>query len=142
MPEFLSAEWFALVDGTDLGCDPSISCTVEQLVTGGPAGDVRYRVSIADGRLRLEPGPGPADVSLRLGWSCAVALATGRNTAHDAFQQGEVRCAGDLRALQAFGNAIAAAGQALGRLQDQTTYPADGDPRPLDIAPTRDSAGR
>ena len=109
MPEFLSAEWFALAHGMELGCDPSLACTVEQVVTGGPAGDTWYRVSINAGRLEFEPGPGPADVRLTLSWRCAIALATGEHTAHYVFQR-EVRCSGDLHGLQSFSVAIAAAG--------------------------------
>jgi len=140
--EFLSADWFALVEGTELGCDPSLACTVEHLVTGGPAGDVRYRVGIVGGRLHVEAGPGRADVALRLSWDCAVALATGEKTAHDAFQRGEVRCAGDLGALQALSGALAGAGPALGRLRRLTTFPAAGRSRPRQAVPTGDAAGR
>jgi len=142
VPEFLSTEWFALVDGTDLGCDPSLACTVEQLVTDGPAADVRYRVSVGGGRLHLEVGPGPADVCLRLSWSCAIALATGARTAHDAFQRGEVRCSGDLHALQVFSAAIAGAGDALSRLRDETTYPVAPRSQPTDAASTRGASGQ
>ena len=141
MPEFLSAEWFALVGEIELGCDPSLACTIEQLVTGAPEGDIRYRASIREGRLEVEAGPGPADVRLRLSWSCAMALATGERTAHDAFQRGEVRCSGDLSALQRFTSAIATAGEALSRLRDQTTFPG-GLPKPTGAATFRDPAGR
>jgi hypothetical protein len=141
VPEFLSSAWFALVHGTELGCDPSLACTIDQLITGGPAGDVAYRVRIHEGRLELELGPGPADVHLTLSWSCALALAAGEQTAHDAFQRGEVRCSGDLHALQAFSAAIAAAGPVLSRLRDQTTYPGTG-LRPAIGPAARDRAGR
>jgi hypothetical protein len=141
VPEFLSAEWFDLVRETELGCDPSLACTVEQLVTGAPEGDIRYRASIRQGRLEVEAGPGPADVRLRLSWSCAIALATGERTAHDAFQRGEVRCSGDLAALQTFTTAIASAGEALTRLRGQTTF-TGGLPPPIDAAALPDPAGR
>jgi hypothetical protein len=141
VPEFLSADWFALVRQTEVGCDPSLACTVEQLVTGGPTGDVRYRATIRQGRLEIEAGPGPADVRLRLSWSCAVALATGERTAHDAFQRGEVRCSGDLSALQRFTSAIATAGEALSRLRAQTTY-TGGLRTPADAATLGDPTGR
>ena len=128
MPEFLSAAWFAAIDGIEIGTDPSLSFELEQVVTGAPAGEVRYRATVRDGRLSVSPGAGarPPDATLRLSWSTAVALATGARTAHQAFRDGEVQFAGDLRRVQALTAAFGAISAAAAAIREATTYPVAG----------------
>ena len=128
MPEFLSAAWFAAIDSIGIGTDTSLTFELEQVVTGAPAGEIRYRASVRDGRLTVAPGAGagPPDATLRLSWSTAVALATGARTAHEAFRDGEVRFAGDLRRIQALTAALVAISDAAAALRDATTYPVAG----------------
>lgn len=126
MATFLSAEWFSLLASARIAADPTLTFTLDQVVTGGPDGDIRYRVTIAGGGLRVTRADAgdPADATLRLAFHTAVDLASGRRPAHDAFLGGEVTFSGDLRRLQAVAAALAGLAGALGHVQDHTTYPA------------------
>jgi alkyl sulfatase BDS1-like metallo-beta-lactamase superfamily hydrolase len=129
MAVFLSDEWFAAVDGTRTGCDPDVTFRLDQVVTGAPGGDLRYRVSVTGGTLHVSPGPTPdrsADATLTVPYATAVELASGRRTAHDAFLAGAVRFAGDPRRLQELAAALGSLGDALAAVRDATTYPQAG----------------
>ncbi|HEY2430807.1 MAG TPA: SCP2 sterol-binding domain-containing protein, partial [Acidimicrobiales bacterium] len=66
------------------------------------------------------------DATLRMTYTTAVALATGRRTADEAFRRGDVHFTGDLRRLQELTQALAAIGGAVGAVHDRTTYPVSG----------------
>ncbi len=119
MARFLSEEWFALLEG--LPVSPDVDARVGYVITGGPAGEVRYVLAAHDGRLRVAPD-GPTDITVRTDHATAVELATGRCTAHDAFLAGKVRFAGDLGRLQSLTAAVAARGDALAAVRDATTH--------------------
>src|SRR5215217_5690242 len=66
-----------------------IDATVEQVVTGGPEGDVHWSVRLASGRAQVVVGPAPAaDVSLTTDWETARALTAGELAVTDAFLAG------------------------------------------------------
>jgi len=76
------------------------------VVTGGPDGEARVTLRVAGGRVSMEEGESPgADVTIRVAWPDALALARGELSAAEAIAGGRVRVRGDL--------AVLAAGQAL-----------------------------
>ena len=73
---------------------------VTQLVAGGPEGDVTYHLQVAGGEARFGPGPAePEHVRMEQSWDTAVAVATGRLNAQEAFVNGHIRLFGDQQRL-------------------------------------------
>lgn len=123
---FLSDEWFATVDGRPAGTDPALTFRLDNVVTGGPSGVVRYRVAVERGALRAcrdAAGGPPPDATLRMSYRTAVDLASGRRTAHDAFLAGEVTFADDPAKLQELTGGFGVLAEALATLRALTTYP-------------------
>jgi len=131
---FASPEWIEELDAAAVIVDDGVAFELEQVITGTPGGDVRYRLSLIDGSLRARlstPELPPADAVLTVSYATATELATGRRTASDAFDAGLVRFRGDLARLQEARVALAAAAEALATAVPATTYaptcgPADG----------------
>jgi hypothetical protein len=128
---------FAAADGT---------FTVAQLVSGVPsdlaedAGDargagasagheVRLVLSVTDGHAHMaldRDGAGvPATATIALEYADALALALGRLDPADALAAGRVRVRGDLAALVAGQEILAAAASLLGPALDDLTDPID-----------------
>jgi putative sterol carrier protein len=126
---FLTPAWFDEINAADVLVESPADLVIEQHITGGPAGNVRYQVTSTSGRLHAErlsepmSGKGrPSDVLLRMDYETAVALATGALTAHDAFLAGRVRVSGDpVRIQQAAGTMPVVTG-ALTAVREHTTY--------------------
>jgi hypothetical protein len=77
-----------------------LDASVEQVVTGGPEGDVRWSLRLAGGRAQVVTGPAPdADVSLSTDWDTALALSAGELAVTDAFLAGRLRLRGDVGVL-------------------------------------------
>ena len=70
-----------------------------QVVTGGPDGEVCTTLSVRDGRAPWPPGDADADVTIRLTWDDAVAMAAGALAPGDAIAAGRMRVRGDLSVL-------------------------------------------
>lgn len=129
MVRFLSGEWIeeaataarsseALATAT-----AGTRLTVQQVVTGGPAGDVRYVVSVDGGEVSLRAGVDEApDVTFLLAWDTAVAIATGVLGAQDAFTSGRLELQGDVGALLRHGPALAGFDSVFAALRERTTY--------------------
>jgi hypothetical protein len=122
---------FAAADGT---------FTVAQLVSGvpsdvaggagGPAGhEVRVVLSVTDGHahmaLEADAAGAPATATIALEYADALALALGRLDPADALAAGRVRVRGDLAALVAGQEILAAAAGLLGPALDDLTDPID-----------------
>jgi SCP-2 sterol transfer family len=123
---FASREWIEQLDAAAVAVDPAVEFELEQVVTGAPGGDARYRLTLTGGRLRVRPwedGMAAPDAVLTVGYAAAVDLATGRRTGSDAFEEGLVRLRGDLARLQDARAALAAAAEALAVAVRGTTYP-------------------
>jgi hypothetical protein len=125
--EFLSEAWIEELDGAGVVVDDGPSFTFDQVVTGGPGGDIRYRVSVERGRLRVrsraQSGADGADATLTTSFVTAVELATGRRDASSAFAAGLVRFRGDGAALQAAAGALTALAEGLATVRARTTFP-------------------
>ncbi|MHB8464660.1 MAG: SCP2 sterol-binding domain-containing protein [Acidimicrobiales bacterium] len=119
MPVFLSPEWMDLLGAALPDPDPALSVRIEQVISGGPDGEIRYQVVLDGGRAHVERSPAArGDLVLRMSYEVAVAIAMGELSPHDAIQQGGVRVGGDLRRLPTLG----ALGLVSRALRDQTTY--------------------
>jgi hypothetical protein len=117
--------------------------SVVQVVTGVPpaaghfgpdheapaAADVRVVLTVADGRARLALDPSgdvPGTATIVLGYADAAAMASGELDPADALAAGRVRVRGDLAALVAGQDVLAAASTRLGTDLADVTDPADG----------------
>jgi hypothetical protein len=114
--------------------------TVAQLVSGvpadvgagteGPDTVVGLVLSVADGRAHLTLDPdgahaAAATATIALGYADALDLALGRLDPADALAAGRVRVRGDLAALVAGQEVLAAAAARLGPALDDLTDPID-----------------
>jgi len=109
--EFLSDEWIAALEGT--GAAPGPSATVQVVVGGTPAGDVKFHLEVTDGVVTAaSPGNNSkADVSLTIPHVEAQAMLAGELDPNVAFMRGRMKTAGDaglLLDLLAATNAYAA----------------------------------
>jgi hypothetical protein len=100
----------------------------------GSGSEVRVVLSVSEGRAHMALDPdgalGPANATIALGYADALALALGRLDPADALAAGRVRVRGDLAALVAGQEVLAAAAGLLGSTLDDLTDPidsADGD---------------
>jgi putative sterol carrier protein len=108
MAEFLSAEWFDDVNraapaGEELRTAMAGARVVlQQVVTGGPDGDVRYWVRIGEGTVAAGPGEAAdADVTVSQSYDTAVAVSSGQLSAQAAVLAGRIRVSGDTTLLLA-----------------------------------------
>ncbi len=129
MPRFLSPEWMAEASAAaatsrELAeASAGVRLVVEQVVTGGPDGDVRYVVSLSDGQARFTAGEAAdADVTFTTDWETAVAVATGASSAHDAFTSGRLSVRGDVTALLRHARAFDGLHALFAGLRERTTY--------------------
>src|SRR5690348_2130771 len=112
MPAFLSAEWIELLQRTVAAVEVETPVRIEQIVTGGPEGEVRYAVSVG------KPGGTAPDLTIELPYAVAVDLARGDVPPQDALSGGTIRVRGDVRRLPD----AAAFADALASVRDQTTF--------------------
>jgi putative sterol carrier protein len=100
-----------------------VQLVVQEVVTGGPDGEIRYVVAIDLGRTELRPGDHPApDVTFVVDWDTAVAVATGSTSAQDAFTTGRLQLRGDVTTLLRHGRALAGLETVFAGLRETTTY--------------------
>ena len=128
MTRYLSPEWFEEVnqqaDEAQPGGDPSpgASITLQQVVTDGPDGEVRYWVRLEDGKVRTGLGDAPeADATVRQSYETAVAILRGELSVQSAFMAGRIRLSGDLRALMDHQEALRGA-DAFADVRRRTSY--------------------
>ncbi len=105
---YLSLQWISDLDATARGDEglrqlaTARRFAVTETITGGLEGDVTYHVQLADGGVRVGPGPADhEDVRFIQDWDTAVGVATGRINAQEAFLRGSIRFSGDHEALLA-----------------------------------------
>jgi len=119
---FLSPSWLeqlsALAGGDEVGPDALI---IQQVVTGGPTGDIAFVLDIETGRVRARPGRDTRAVAtLTEAWDTAVQLHRGDLTAREAFLGGLIRVRGDVRCLVQAATGLAALGPAIAGLREAT----------------------
>jgi hypothetical protein len=126
---YLSSEW---IDATAraLAADDSLrtaladlSLTVEQVVTGGPDGTVRWHITVDRGDVTLRRGPAhDPDLSFTTNYDTAARVASGSLGAQRAFVEGRLRVGGDLSLLVTHQRAVASIDDALAEVRARTTY--------------------
>lgn len=106
MARYLSAEWFdevnqAARDSPELAeATRNVRLTLQQVVTGGPDGDVRYWVTVDGGHVEAGLGQAPdPDVTVTQSYETAVAVSTGSLGAQAAVMDGRIRLSGDTAVL-------------------------------------------
>lgn len=123
MVRYLSDEWLVEAAAALEGAPAlSSSVTVGYRVEGGPDGDRRYRIASRPDGLVLEPGDDDADVTLIQPWETACAVARGTRSAQRAFLDGDVRIAGDVRAVLGLAPELASIEDRLAGLRSRTEY--------------------
>jgi SCP-2 sterol transfer family len=123
-PDWIGAAGRALAADDRLGAAlAGVTLTVEQVVAGGPDGDVTWHLAIADGKVALGAGPAPrADLRLSTDYATAAQVAAGELAAQRAFVEGRLRVGGDLSLLILHPRALAAVDDALAPVRAETTY--------------------
>ena len=100
MSRWLSDEWFEEVRavGSGLPERSGLTARIQQVITGGPDGEVPCFWVVEDGR----PTSGAVgsvdapDVTLTLSWSDAAAMVTGALDPSVAFMQGRMKVTGSM----------------------------------------------
>jgi hypothetical protein len=103
---YLSLEWIEALSAA-VAASPAMQeaadgrrLGVTQVVVAGPEGEVTYHLQVADHSAHFGAGPAePEDVRFVQDWETAVAVATGRLNAQEAFMGGRIRLTGDQQKL-------------------------------------------
>jgi putative sterol carrier protein len=96
---------------------------ITEQITGGPEGAVTYHVVVDDGEVSVGAGPAdPADVVFTQDHATAVAIATGRLNAQEAFIGGRLRIVGDMERLIACQPVFAALDAVFATVRARTDY--------------------
>ena len=129
MPRYLSPEWLeaaqqaVATDASLATATKDVQLTVQQVVTGGPAGDAAFHVTIDDGAVRVARGEAvDATVTFIQDWETASAISRGDLSAQGAFMAGRVRIRGDLPKLIEYGNVFGEVSDVFAGLRVSTTY--------------------
>jgi putative sterol carrier protein len=100
MPKYLSQEWMDTAKqlAQDFPETPGASVRMQQVVTGGPEGDVKYYTVIENGKtVEQTLGEDPqAEVTLTNSYEDAVKIMKGELDANAAFMQGRVKVTGNM----------------------------------------------
>jgi putative sterol carrier protein len=106
MAQYLSPEWIdelhlALsADAAVRQATAHVALTVQQVVTGGPDGDVAWHVVVDKGSVAVRPGTiDDADVTFRQDHDTAQKVAAGEMSAQAAFMVGLLTVTGDVGKL-------------------------------------------
>jgi putative sterol carrier protein len=126
---YLSLEWIDALARQVAGCDAlgDLATThrigVTQVVSDGPEGDVTYHLQLGDGTATFGAGPAsPEDVRMEQDWDTAVAVATDRLNAHEAFIEGRIRLTGDQQKLIAAQPVFGALDGVFTAIREHTEY--------------------
>jgi len=119
---FLSPSWLeqltALAGGDEVGPGATV---IQQVVTGGPAGDIEFVLDVEAGRVRARPGrDARAVVTLTEAWDTALQLHRGELTAREAFLGGLIRVRGDVRLVVQAAAGLSSLGPVIASLQERT----------------------
>jgi PPE-repeat protein len=106
MLTFLSDEWIEALDAAAAADEQlaaltaELDLTIEQEVTDGPLGDVRYHVTFDRGTVSVASGAAASPtVRFTQDHRTAAAIANGTGSAQRAFMTGQLQVGGDLRVL-------------------------------------------
>jgi hypothetical protein len=122
---FLSDAWFEEVDAAAGHAPPSDTpiAVLQQIVTGGPDGEVRYHVIVAGGRAVLIPGSADdPDATFTEDFATAAAIARGELTTQAALLAGHILVAGNMATLSARQDDLAGLDPVPTTVREMTTY--------------------
>ena len=129
MPRYLSSEWLDAAQRALAGDDvlaqasAEVELTVQQLVTGGPDGDVAFHVDVARGAVNLASGEAEdPTVTFIQSYNTAASIGRGELSAQGAFMTGLIRVRGDLPKLVEYGDVFGGVDDVLAALRTQTSY--------------------
>ena len=136
MPRFLSGEWIAELASAAQGLAelpdgaPLPTAVVEQVVTCADGSEVRWHLRSGPDGLVVAAGaaPVPADAVLHQDEATAVAVATGRLNAQQAFIAGALRLVGDIDVLLRTAALFAALEERFAPVRASTQYPGAAAP--------------
>ena len=106
MAKYLSEEWGEAVrsalnnDESFKNASKGVQLTIQQVITGGPEGEVKYWSAISDGS--ISGGNGEADgpdVTITQDYETAAALNRQELNAQAAFMQGKLKVTGNMGKL-------------------------------------------
>lgn len=113
--KFLSDEWLTEVESrlnTHEGFQNAArgqSAKLQQEVTGGPDGDIKYGFSLDGGKVQLVRGDlDGAEATINQSYETAVALAKGELAGQAAFMQGKMKITGNLMKMMTLQGVFAA----------------------------------
>lgn len=126
---YLSLGWIAALTDAVAASDRMAEVAAEhrigvtQVVTDGPEDTVVYHLQVGDGRASFGAGPAdPEDVRMVQDWDTAVAVATGRLNAQEAFIGGRIKLAGDQQLLLASQPVFGALDAVFSAVREHTEY--------------------
>ncbi len=128
MAPFLSRAWFDEVNdaarsGAVRTAAAGASVTVQQIVTDGPDGVVRYWLRVEDGSVEIGRGDAECpDATVTESYATAVAVRSGELAVEDALLAGRIHLTGDVAALLRDQAALQALAGAFAVVRQRTTY--------------------
>lgn len=129
MARYLSDEWFDEVNRAAAGSErlatdtAGIELVIQQVVTDGPEGEIRYRVRVHDGHVQMARGDDPAaDVTFTEDWNTARAVASGDMNAPTAFMTGRIRASGNVAVLLDAQGSLQGLDQVLADVRKRTQF--------------------
>ncbi len=126
MVRYLSAAWFDLVETIGPRAEQDPSLVLQQVVTDGPDGHVRYQVLITDTGATLRAGDSAeADMTFTSDYATAAAIAQGRESVQHAMMDGRIRVGGDPSRLADHPDRLDTADAVPEAVRAQTTYGSD-----------------
>jgi putative sterol carrier protein len=129
VPRYLSSEWFDDLNSaarrssqvTEAAAGTTL--TLQQVVTGGPDGEVLYWVRVSNGTVQAGPGEAAhADATIVQSWETAVAIASGEMDVESALMAGKVRVSGNMAPLMESRSSLEGLNAALAEVRGRTTY--------------------
>lgn len=126
---YLSLEWIEALSQEiaatgaldDLANEHTIGVT--QVIIDGPEGTVIYHLQVGDGSATFGTGPAyPEDVRMEQDWETAVAVATDKLSAQEAFLRGRVRLTGNQQKLLEAQPVFGALNQVFLAVRERTDY--------------------
>lgn len=115
MAAFLTQQWaedvVAALNGSDRvrSAVTGVDITIQQVVTGGPSGEVRYWTKLAGGSVEVAIGEAPdADITMTQDYETAIELNRGELVPQAAFMQAKLKVVGNMGKMLRSQDAVAA----------------------------------
>jgi putative sterol carrier protein len=130
MAEFLSPAWLeamAAAAARSEGVADGLDLVIQQVVTGGPEGDVAWCVTIREGTVRVAAGRSDEpSITFTQDAGTAADIQSGEQSAQAAFMTGRLRLGGDVRLLLDHQAALATLDDLFAEVRASTTYASSG----------------